>query len=56
MDARAFDKSKLPSRYVAEGPSRAPHLREGADSVGPACKGAVTHAGGSAEVVCYADI
>jgi dihydroxy-acid dehydratase len=31
-------------------------LRKYADSVGPACKGAVTHAGGSAEVVCYADI
>jgi hypothetical protein len=93
MDARAFDKSKLPSRHVTEGPSRAPHrsyyyamgltedeihkpfvgvlscwneaapcniesdaLRKYADSVGPACKGAVTHAGGSAEVVCYADI
>src|SRR5262249_6543524 len=31
-------------------------LRKYADQVGPACKGAVTHAGGSAEVVCYADI
>jgi dihydroxy-acid dehydratase len=25
MDARAVDKSKLPSRYVTEGPERAPH-------------------------------
>ncbi|WP_072390220.1 dihydroxy-acid dehydratase [Hyphomicrobium sp. CS1GBMeth3] len=25
MDARTFDKSKLPSRHVTEGPSRAPH-------------------------------
>ncbi|MGE0845675.1 MAG: dihydroxy-acid dehydratase [Flavobacteriaceae bacterium] len=25
MDARVFDKSKLPSRYVTEGPQRAPH-------------------------------
>ena len=25
MDARRFDKSKLPSRHVTEGPSRAPH-------------------------------
>ncbi|MEL6211518.1 MAG: dihydroxy-acid dehydratase, partial [Pseudomonadota bacterium] len=25
MDARAFDKSKLPSRHVTEGPERAPH-------------------------------
>ena len=25
MDARAVDKSKLPSRHVTEGPERAPH-------------------------------
>ena len=25
MDAKVFDKSKLPSRYVTEGPERAPH-------------------------------
>jgi dihydroxy-acid dehydratase len=25
MDAKTFDKSKLPSRHVTEGPSRAPH-------------------------------
>jgi len=31
-------------------------LRKYADQVGPARAGAVTHAGGSAEVVCYADI
>ena len=31
-------------------------LRKFADQVGPASKGAVTHAGGKAEVVCYADI
>jgi dihydroxy-acid dehydratase len=31
-------------------------LRKYADQVGPARKGAVTHAGGKAEVVCYADI
>ncbi len=31
-------------------------LRKFADQVGPAYKGAVTHAGGKAEVVCYADI
>ncbi len=31
-------------------------LRKYADQVGPALKGAVTHAGGKAEVVCYADI
>ena len=31
-------------------------LRKYADQVGPARKGAVTHAGGRSEVVCYADI
>jgi dihydroxy-acid dehydratase len=31
-------------------------LKKYADQVGPARKGAVTHAGGRAEVVCYADI
>lgn len=102
MDARAFDKSRLPSRHVTEGRSRAPYrsycyamgliaidaakgtleielrvaelekrrrawkapanpyqsgvLRTYADQVGPARKGAATHAGGRAEVVCYADI
>ncbi|GIX12932.1 MAG: hypothetical protein KatS3mg118_0891 [Paracoccaceae bacterium] len=25
MDARRFDKSRLPSRHVTEGPDRAPH-------------------------------
>ena len=25
MDAKTFDKSRLPSRYVTEGPARAPH-------------------------------
>jgi len=25
MDAKTFDKSKLPSRHVTEGPERAPH-------------------------------
>ena len=31
-------------------------IRKYAQLVGPASKGAVTHAGGKAEVVCYADI
>jgi dihydroxy-acid dehydratase len=31
-------------------------LKKYADQVGPARKGAVTHAGGKAEVICYADI
>jgi dihydroxy-acid dehydratase len=141
MDARTFDKSKLPSRHLTEGRWRAPHgygqgagervalitdgrfsgatrgfcighvgpeaavggplallkdgdmiaidaekgtldlelseaelecrrkawkappnpyqsgvLRKYADQVGPARKGAVTHASGAKEVVCYADI
>src|SRR4029077_564258 len=101
MDARTFNRSKLPSRHVSEGPSRAAHhvvcapnlenakfdknqnvacpvskpisamggvvglvtapappadpcrsgaLRTYADQVGPAGAGAVTHAGGGAEV------
>ena len=25
MDAKTFDKSRLPSRHVTEGPERAPH-------------------------------
>jgi dihydroxy-acid dehydratase len=37
-------------------PYRTGALRKYADQVGPALKGAVTHAGGKAEVVCYADI
>ena len=107
MDARTFNRSKLPSRHVSEGPSRAAHhvvcapnlenvkfdknqnvacsvskpisamggvvglvstsappadprrsgaLRTYADQVGPAGASAVTHAGGGAEVACYADI
>ena len=31
-------------------------LRKYADQVGPARQGAVTHPGGKAEVICYADI
>jgi dihydroxy-acid dehydratase len=31
-------------------------IRKFADQVGPARYGAVTHAGGKAEIVCYADI
>jgi dihydroxy-acid dehydratase len=37
-------------------PHRTGALCKYADQVGSARKGAVTHAGGSAEVVCYADI
>ncbi|MBL8847106.1 MAG: hypothetical protein JNN24_15180 [Hyphomicrobium zavarzinii] len=118
MDARTFDKSKLPSRHVADGPSRVPYrshsyapgfaeteisqpfagivsrgqaaapcdialkrqwqpakamrrintwkaspnsyqsgaIKKFAVQVGQAPDGAETHAGGKAEIVCYADI
>ena len=42
---------KLPANAYQTGA-----IRKFADQVGPASKGAVTHAGGKAEVVCYADI
>jgi dihydroxy-acid dehydratase len=42
---------KLPANPYTTGA-----LRKYADQVGPAHKGAVTHAGGKAEIVCYADI
>lgn len=51
MNAKTFDKLMLPSRHVTEGSSRAL-----ARSYYPARTSAVTHAGGKAEVVCYADI
>ncbi|MEQ1712456.1 MAG: dihydroxy-acid dehydratase, partial [Hyphomicrobium sp.] len=42
---------KLPANAYQTGA-----IRKFADQVGPARYGAVTHAGGKAEVVCYADI
>jgi dihydroxy-acid dehydratase len=39
-----------------DNPYRSGAIRKYADQVGPARYGAVTHAGGKAEVVCYADI
>jgi dihydroxy-acid dehydratase len=54
------DTSELESRRKAwKVPANAYQsgvLRKYADQVGPARQGAVTHAGGKAEVVCYADI
>ena len=41
---------------VPDNPYQSGVLRKYADQVGPANKGAVTHAGGKAEVICYADI
>jgi dihydroxy-acid dehydratase len=53
-------KTELAKRRKAWQPPANPYqsgaLRKYADQVGPARKGAVTHAGGKAEVVCYADI
>ena len=55
VDAAELDKRrkawKAPANSYQSGV-----LRKYADQVGPARKGAVTHAGGKAEVVCYADI
>jgi dihydroxy-acid dehydratase len=52
--------AELAIRRKAWKPPANPHqsgaLRKYADQVGPAHKGAVTHAGGKAEIVCYADI
>jgi len=41
---------------LPDNPYQSGVLRKYADQVGPASKGAVTHAGGKAEVHCYADI
>jgi dihydroxy-acid dehydratase len=54
------DAAELASRRktwkAPANPYQSGALRKYADLVGPASKGAVTHAGGKAEVVCYADI
>jgi dihydroxy-acid dehydratase len=54
------DEAELAERRKAwvlpANPNQSGMLRKYADQVGPAHKGAVTHAGGNAEVVCYADI
>src|SRR5690606_19049464 len=54
------DQTELESRRSAwkapANPYQSGVLRKYADQVGPARNGAVTHAGGKAEVVCYADI
>jgi len=41
---------------VPHNPYQSGALKKFADQVGPARYGAVTHPGGKAEVVCYADI
>jgi dihydroxy-acid dehydratase len=50
LEARAKHWKAPPNPYQSGA------LRKYAELVGPAYKGAVTHAGGKAEVVCYADI
>jgi dihydroxy-acid dehydratase len=54
------DESELESRRKEWKPPANPYqsgvLKKYADQVGPARYGAVTHPGGKAEVVCYADI
>src|SRR5690606_27138680 len=54
------DEAELARRREAwrapANPYQSGALRKYADQVGPARTGAVTHAGGKAEVVCYADI
>jgi dihydroxy-acid dehydratase len=50
-----FDKRRKAWKAPAN-PYQSGVLRKYADQVGPARKGAVTHAGGAKEVVCYADI
>jgi dihydroxy-acid dehydratase len=53
-------EAELAKRRKAWRPPANPYqsgvLRKYADQVGPARKGAVTHAGGRAEVACFADI
>ena len=53
-------EAELAKRRKAWKPPSNPYqtgaLRKYADQVGPARTGAVTHAGGKAEVICYADI
>jgi dihydroxy-acid dehydratase len=57
LDVSEAELAKRRGAWTAPAnPYRSGALRKYADQVGPACKGAVTHAGARAEVVCYADI
>jgi dihydroxy-acid dehydratase len=59
LDVKLTDKELQDRRKAWKAPPnnyQSGALRKYADQVGPALKGAVTHAGGKAEVVCYADI
>ncbi|MFV0368272.1 MAG: dihydroxy-acid dehydratase [Hyphomicrobiaceae bacterium] len=55
IDAAELERRKKVWK-APDNPYQSGVLRKYADQVGPARKGAVTHAGGKAEVVCYADI
>jgi dihydroxy-acid dehydratase len=59
LDLEVSDAELAKRRQAWKAPANAYQsgvLRKYADQVGPARKGGVTHAGGRAEVVCYADI
>jgi dihydroxy-acid dehydratase len=59
LDVKLSEKELAARRQIWKAPPniyQSGVLRKYADQVGPALKGAVTHAGGKAEVVCYADI
>jgi dihydroxy-acid dehydratase len=57
VEVDAAELSARAKRWKAPpNPYQSGALRKFADQVGPARKGAVTHAGAKAEVVCYADI
>lgn len=53
---KAETAKRRKARKAPANPCQSGVLRKYADRVGPARKGAVTHAGGKAEVICYADI
>ncbi len=55
VDAKELEKRRA-SWKAPSNPYQSGALRKFADQVGPARYGAVTHPGGKAEVVCYADI
>ncbi|MCB1514776.1 MAG: dihydroxy-acid dehydratase [Hyphomicrobiaceae bacterium] len=55
VDAAELERRKKDWK-APDNPYQSGVLRKYADQVGPARFGAVTHAGGKAEIVCYADI
>lgn len=55
VDAAELERRKKDWK-APDNPYRSGVLRKYAEQVGPARNGAVTHAGGKAEVICYADI